>query len=47
MVQTDIWQTLVMFIGIIVVVILGVIYAGGFGPVFQHAAEGGRIIFAK
>nr|XP_036222837.1 sodium-coupled monocarboxylate transporter 2-like [Bactrocera oleae] len=46
-VQTDIWQTLVMFIGIIVVVILGVIYAGGFGPVFQHAAEGGRIIFAN
>ncbi|XP_039952816.1 sodium-coupled monocarboxylate transporter 2-like isoform X2 [Bactrocera tryoni] len=46
-VQTDIWQTFVMFIGIIVVVILGVIYAGGFGPVFQHAAEGGRIIFAN
>ncbi|XP_050319238.1 sodium-coupled monocarboxylate transporter 2-like [Bactrocera neohumeralis] len=46
-VQTDIWQTLVMFIGIIVVVILGVIWAGGFGPVFQHAAEGGRIIFAN
>ncbi|XP_018804431.1 PREDICTED: sodium-coupled monocarboxylate transporter 2-like isoform X2 [Bactrocera latifrons] len=46
-VQTDIWQTLVMFIGIIVVVILGLIWAGGFGPVFQHAAEGGRIIFAN
>ncbi|XP_050319237.1 sodium-coupled monocarboxylate transporter 2-like [Bactrocera neohumeralis] len=46
-VQTDIWQTFVMFIGIIVIVILGVIYAGGFGPVFQHAAEGGRIIFAN
>ncbi|XP_049302581.1 sodium-coupled monocarboxylate transporter 2 isoform X2 [Bactrocera dorsalis] len=46
-VQTDIWQTFVMFIGIIVVVILGVIWAGGFGPVLQHAAEGGRIIFAN
>ncbi|XP_011214718.2 sodium-coupled monocarboxylate transporter 2 [Bactrocera dorsalis] len=46
-VQTDIWQTFLMFIGIIVVVILGVIRAGGFEPVFQHAAEGGRIIFAN
>ncbi|XP_050319927.1 sodium-coupled monocarboxylate transporter 2-like [Bactrocera neohumeralis] len=46
-IHTDAWQTLVMFIGLIVVVLLGTIYAGGFGPVFQHAAEGGRIIFAN
>uniref|UniRef100_A0A0A1WWL8 Sodium-coupled monocarboxylate transporter 2 n=1 Tax=Zeugodacus cucurbitae TaxID=28588 RepID=A0A0A1WWL8_ZEUCU len=46
-VHTDIWQTFIMFIGLIVVVIIGTIYAGGPGPVFQHAAERGRIIFAN
>ncbi|CAD6999970.1 unnamed protein product [Ceratitis capitata] len=44
-VHTDAWQTLVMFIALVVVVILGTIAAGGPGPVFKHASEGGRIIF--
>ncbi|XP_018804423.1 PREDICTED: sodium-coupled monocarboxylate transporter 2-like isoform X2 [Bactrocera latifrons] len=44
-VHTDAWQTLVMFVALVVVVILGTIAAGGPGPVFKHASEGGRLIF--
>ncbi|XP_054742352.1 sodium-coupled monocarboxylate transporter 2 isoform X1 [Anastrepha obliqua] len=44
-VHTDAWQTLVMFVALLVVVILGTIVAGGPGPVFKNASEGGRLIF--
>ncbi|XP_067624951.1 sodium-coupled monocarboxylate transporter 2 [Eurosta solidaginis] len=44
-VHTDAWQTLVMFIALVVVVILGTIAAGGPGPVIKTASEGGRIVF--
>lgn len=36
-----------MFLSVLVVVILGTIYAHGFGNVFEAASEGGRLIFGK
>lgn len=42
-VYTDTWQTLVMFISVTVVVVLGVVYIGGFEVIFDRALEGGRI----
>lgn len=47
MVHTDAWQIIVMFISVVIVVILGTIYAEGFSDVFKTAADGGRIIFGK
>lgn len=42
-VYTDTWQTLVMFFSVTVVVVLGVVYIGGFDVIFDRAFEGGRI----
>lgn len=36
-----------MFLSVLVVVILGTVYAHGFANVFETAAEGGRLIFGK
>uniref|UniRef100_A0A1A9UCZ6 Sodium/solute symporter n=1 Tax=Glossina austeni TaxID=7395 RepID=A0A1A9UCZ6_GLOAU len=36
-----------MFWTVVIVVIVGIIYAGGFGPIFEVASDGGRLIFAN
>ncbi|XP_005175877.1 sodium-coupled monocarboxylate transporter 2 isoform X1 [Musca domestica] len=46
-VHTDAWQIIVMFISVVIVVILGTIYADGFTDIFKTAADGGRIIFGN
>lgn len=47
MVYTDAWQVMVMFLSMVVIIILGTITLGGFEEIFNRAADGGRIIFAK
>lgn len=39
------WQVMVMFISVIVVIILGTSMIGGITTVFERAEEGGRIRF--
>ncbi|XP_013104251.1 sodium-coupled monocarboxylate transporter 2 isoform X2 [Stomoxys calcitrans] len=46
-VHTDAWQIIVMFVSVVIVVILGTVYADGFTDIFKTAAEGGRIIFGN
>ncbi|KAI9578771.1 hypothetical protein GQX74_009345 [Glossina fuscipes] len=46
-VYTDAWQVFVMFWTVITVVIIGIVYGGGFGPIGEAASEGGRLIFPK
>ncbi|XP_037882144.1 LOW QUALITY PROTEIN: sodium-coupled monocarboxylate transporter 1-like [Glossina fuscipes] len=46
-VYTDAWQVFVMFWTVITVVIIGIVYGGGFGPIGEAASEGGRLIFAN
>lgn len=42
-VLTDLFQSLLMYIAVFSVVISGLIYAGGFGPIFKAASEGERL----
>ncbi|CRL01594.1 CLUMA_CG014432, isoform A [Clunio marinus] len=44
-VHTDAWQIIIMFIGVVVVVIIGTFHLGGPSKVFEKAFEGGRIDF--
>lgn len=46
-VHTDAWQVVVMFISVVVVTVLGTVAAGGFGKIFDTAAQGNRIILLK
>ncbi|KAM8716982.1 hypothetical protein ACLKA7_003795 [Drosophila subpalustris] len=46
-VHTDAWQTLVMFLSVIVVAALGTYYAEGLDKLFGDAAKGGRLIFSN
>lgn len=45
--MTDVFQALLMFAAIYTIVIWTLIDAGGFGPIFQAAQEGGRLEFWK
>lgn len=40
---TDVFQSILMFASVIIVVISGLIYAGGFGEIFKAAGDGGRL----
>lgn len=40
---TDAFQSILMFAAVLIVVISGLIYAGGFGEIFRVANEGGRL----
>lgn len=42
---TDVFQSLLMFAAIYVVIIVVAIKAGGIGPIFEAAYEGGRLNF--
>jgi sodium-coupled monocarboxylate transporter 8/12 len=44
---TDLLQGLLMLVAVFAVVVDGVIYAGGFGNVWEKARQGGRIDFFK
>lgn len=46
-VYTDVMQTLLMFCGIIVVIVVGCTDLGGAGNVWAAADEGGRLEFFK
>ena len=45
--MTDVFQALLMFAAIYTIVIWSLIDAGGFGPIFQAAQDGGRLEFWK
>lgn len=47
MVQTDAYQVGIMYLSVVIAVIVGLCFSGGFGPVFQSASDGGRLIFFK
>lgn len=40
---TDAFQSILMFAAVFTVVISGLVQAGGFGPIFNAAREGGRL----
>lgn len=40
---TDVFQSILMFVAIFLVIISGVIHAGGFANIFEAAAKGGRL----
>lgn len=40
---TDVFQSILMYAAVLVIVISGVVYAGGFGPIFSAAREGDRL----
>lgn len=40
---TDVFQSLLMFVAIFLVIISGVVHAGGFSNIFKAASEGGRL----
>lgn len=42
---TDVSQSIMMFLGMIISIIFGIIDAGGIGKVFQTAMDGGRVTF--
>lgn len=44
---TDVLQCILMFVGVIMVIITGLIEVGGFGEVFRRANEGQRLKFFK
>ncbi|KAF4521053.1 hypothetical protein B566_EDAN008125 [Ephemera danica] len=44
-VWTDTLQTILMFIGVIIVMFLGTVRVGGFGAVFERNAQSGRLEF--
>ncbi|XP_023174557.2 sodium-coupled monocarboxylate transporter 2 isoform X1 [Drosophila hydei] len=46
-VHTDAWQTLVMFLSVLVVAVLGTFYANGLDKLFDDAAKGERLIFTN
>ncbi|XP_017857548.1 PREDICTED: sodium-coupled monocarboxylate transporter 2 isoform X2 [Drosophila arizonae] len=46
-VHTDAWQTLVMFLSVLAVAILGTFYANGIDKLFDDAAKGERLIFTN
>ena len=47
MVYTDVMQTLLMFIGLIVVIVVCCLDLGGFSNVWAAADEGGRLELFK
>lgn len=46
-VHTDVWQVIVMYISVLVVVIVGTVSIGGPTVVFDIAARGDRLVFAE
>jgi Na+/proline symporter len=44
---TDVFQTIIMFVGLLASVIQGIIDAGGSQAVWQRALNGGRVEFFK
>lgn len=46
-VHTDAWQTLVMFLSVLAVAILGTFYANGMEKLFDDAAKGERLVFTN
>lgn len=40
---TDVFQSILMFAAVFIVIISGLISAGGFGEIFRVAEEGGRL----
>lgn len=40
---TDVFQSILMFSSVFIVIISGLIYAGGFEEIFKAASEGGRL----
>lgn len=40
---TDAFQSILMFAAVFTVIISGLYNAGGFGPIFQAASDGGRL----
>lgn len=47
MVWTDTLQTMLMFLGVIIVLVLGTVQVGGLGVVFDRSAQSGRLEFFK
>jgi Na+/proline symporter len=46
-VWTDTLQTILMFMGVVIVMILGTAHVGGLGVVFDRSAQSGRLEFFK
>jgi Na+/proline symporter len=46
-VWTDTLQTIVMFSGVVIIMVLGTAYVGGLDVVFDRSAQSGRLEFFK
>lgn len=44
---TDVFQSFLMYMAVLAIVISGVVYADGFGNIFRVADEGNRLEFWK